>query len=68
MRYTLRRVYLNNGGYEYGKHGRYFGNGGPPLYEYDADDGSKGGYVRAYSREDAKAEVIERHPGATFYR
>ena len=67
MRYTLRRVYLNTGGYEYGRNGRYFGVGAP-LYAYDADDGSKGGYVRAYDRKDAKETVADRHAGATFYR
>ena len=67
MRFTLRRVYLNTGGYTFGRVGRYFGYGAP-LYQYDANDGSNGGYLRAYSRADARAIVADRHSGATFYR
>jgi len=67
MRFTLRSVRLNTGGYTFGRYGRYFGNGAP-LYQYDADDGSTGGYLRAYCRADARAIVADRNPGATFYR
>lgn len=67
MRYTLRRVYLNAGGYTFGRNGCYFGRG-PARYCYDADDGSNGGYLRAYCRAEARAIVADRHAGATFYR
>jgi hypothetical protein len=68
MRFTLRRVYLNTGGYTFGRVGRYFGTGAP-LYRYDANDGSTSdGYLRAYSRADARAIVADWHVGATFYR
>jgi hypothetical protein len=67
VRFTLRRVYLNVGGYEYGRAGRYFGIGAP-LYLYVSDDGDTYGYLRAYSRSEARAIVTARHAGATFYR
>jgi hypothetical protein len=65
---TLRRVYLNNGGYEYGKYGRYFGNDAPLYaYDYTAPDHDFGGHVRASSRNAAKEDVRERHPEAVFF-
>jgi hypothetical protein len=67
MRFTLRRVYLNTGGYEYGRVGRYFGIGAP-LYRYTSDDGDTVGYLRAHYRSNARAIVLGRNPGATFYR
>ena len=67
MRFTLRRVYLNTGGYTFGRVGRYFGTGAP-LYRYASEDGDTDGYLRAYSRADARAIVADRNPGATFYR
>jgi hypothetical protein len=67
VRFTLRRVYLNTGGYTFGRFGRYFGHG-PALYCYDADDGSAGGYLRAGTRFEARAIVADRHAGAVFYR
>lgn len=67
MRYTLRRVYLNTGGYTFGRFERYFGTGAP-LYRYASDDGDTDGYLRAGSRADARAIVADRHVGATFYR
>ena len=67
MRFTLRRVYLNVGGYTFGRFARYFGNGAP-LYRYASDDGDTVGYLRAYCRADARAIVVDRHAGATFYR
>jgi hypothetical protein len=66
-RFTLRRVYLNKGGYEYGRVGRYFGIGAP-LYRYASDDGDTDGYLRAGSRSEARAIVADRHAGAVFYR
>jgi len=67
IRFTLRRVYLNTGGYTFGRYGRYFGNGAP-LYCYASDNGDTDGYLRAYCRADARAIVTARNPGATFYR
>ena len=67
MCFTLRRVYLNTGGYTFGRFGRYFGTGAP-LYCYASDDGDTVGYLRAGSRSEARAIVVDRHSGATFYR
>jgi len=67
MRFTLRLVRLNKGGYTFGRAGRYFGNGAP-LYCYASDNGDTDGYLRAYCRADARAIVADRNPGATFYR
>lgn len=68
MRFTLRKVRINNGGYD--DSGRYWGVG-KPLYSYDPDDFTNeydGGHVRAYDREDAKTQVKAKYPSATFYR
>jgi hypothetical protein len=67
VRFTLRRVYLTAGGYTFGRYGRYFGIGAP-LYRFASYDGETDGYLRAYSRDDARAIVTARHAGATFYR
>jgi hypothetical protein len=61
----LRRIPLNNGGYDAG--GAYWGIG-QRLYGYAAYDDSVNGYIRAYDREDAKAKVLAKYPNATFYR
>lgn len=66
MRFYLRRVYLNQGGYD--RHGVYFGRGGK-LYEYWNDDAY--GHVRAYDRADAKIAVANMTrnltPNPTFF-
>ena len=66
-RFTLRRVRLDSGGYDPG--GAYWGHA-EPLYWYAADTehGQVDGYVRARTRERAKAEVRECYPDARFYR
>lgn len=65
-RWTLRRVRLNNGGYEPGRYGRYYGTG-MPLYRAESDDGDVF-ECRASTREGAKRQAVERHPLARFYR
>lgn len=72
MKFTLRRVHLNGGGYT--DRGQYFGTGAP-LYWYQNDTGDEdvSDYIRAYDRDDAKtiirAKVRLRHQvEATFYR
>lgn len=61
----LKRIPLNSGGYDSG--GAYWGTG-MPLYGYAAYDDSINGFVRAYNREDAKARVKAKYPGAVFFR
>lgn len=53
---SLRRVYLDRGGYDSG--GRYFGVG-EPLYVAESDEYDWREYVRARSREEAKEKVRE---------
>jgi hypothetical protein len=62
---TLRRVYLNSGGYD--SLGTYWGHG-TPLYWYASDDGTVDGVVRARSRVAAKDEIREDYPNARFWR
>lgn len=62
---TLKRSYLDSGGYD--SNGTYFGHGGP-LYWYASEDGSIDGMLRAKDRETAKAEIRETYPEARFYR
>ena len=62
---TLRRVYLDSGGYD--PNGTYFGHGSP-LYWYADEGGNVDGMIRSQSRRDAKAQVRALHPGAKFYR
>jgi hypothetical protein len=64
-RLTLRRVRLDQGGYD--PNGTYFGAGGP-LYWYASDDGEIDAMLRAHSREGAKAQVLKIYPSAKFYR
>jgi len=66
MKFTLRRVRINQGGYD--KHGHYWGVG-QPLYEYESDEGDLyQDYIRADNREHAKDKIRAKYPGATFYR
>lgn len=67
VRFYLRRLYLNSGGYANG--GRHYYGRGAPLWEFGRDDGT--GYsnvCRAATREAAKAHVRKLNPGATFWR
>lgn len=53
----LARVYLDRSGYEYGT-GYYYGSG-KAIYSWIYDDGVilKEGTLRAFDRDDAKAQV-----------
>ncbi len=67
---TVRREYLNAGGYTYGRWGTYFGHGAP-LYRADCDDWDRSFYVRASSRAEAVEKVrseIARRERAEEYR
>ena len=64
MRFYLRRVRLNRGGYD--DTGRYWGVG-QPLYRYTTDDMDEFRYLRATDRDDAKDAIEGLYPGATFY-
>lgn len=61
---TLKRTYLNSGGYD--RNGTYFGIGAP-LYWYANEDGSIDGMLRANSRAAAKEEIRKEYPQARFY-
>lgn len=63
--FVLRRVYLNNGGYDAG--GAYWGHGAP-LYYFEGPVSDISGYVRAKSRQLAKDHVRSLHPHARFHR
>lgn len=66
---TLRRVYLNAGGYD--RNGTYFGCD-RPLFWYAASDPDGetiiDAMLRADSRADAKAQILRKFPRARFYR
>ena len=69
IRLRLVRLRWYDGDYDEG--GAYWGNsGGTGIYRAHWDDGELTGdyFVRAASREIAKAKVREAVPGATFYR
>lgn len=67
---VLRKVPLDDGGYD--KNGTYFGTGHPggDLYWYAStdEDQSIEGCLRAHTRDQAKAEVRKMYPKARFYR
>lgn len=63
--FQLRRVRLDNGGYDRG--GAYWGLG-EPLYEFTGPITDISGFVRGRTREAAKAEVRKLHPQARFFR
>lgn len=67
MKFYLRRIRLNSGGYTYGKFGKYYGTG-LPLYQYDSIDSWHGGEIRADSRQDARQQISDNYPGAKFFR
>ena len=64
-RFYLSRLRLNSGGYD--TSGCYWGLG-PPLYQYQTEDGSSSGTCRARTRDGAKQKVCERFPTARFFR
>lgn len=61
----LRRVRLNNGGYD--RNGTYFGVGKPLYWCADAD-GTVDFVVRVWDREGAKRAALVEYPRARFYR
>jgi len=61
----LRRVRLDNGGYD--SNGTYFGVGSP-LYWCASADEEIDYMLRAHCREDAKEKVRSRYPSARFFR
>ena len=60
----LRRIHLNSGGYDTG--GAYWGHGAPLFYVEDQDGNSQ--FMRASSRDAAKAKIAADWPGTRFYR
>ena len=69
--FTLRRVSINQGGYDSG--GAYWGTGAPLYYfeayeECDGDETEISDFIRASSREHAKDIITARYPGARFKR
>lgn len=69
---TLRRVHLDQGGYD--TNGTYFGHG-EPLYWYACEDGDIDGMLRAVSaydtkvsRADARRQVLEMYPSSKVRR
>ena len=60
----LRHIPLDSGGYDAG--GAYWGIG-TRLYGFAAPDDSINGYLRACDRAQAKEQVREQYPQATFF-
>jgi hypothetical protein len=54
LKFTLRHIRLNNGGYDV--NGGYWGNG-EPLFWYCSDCGKHSEYIRAISRDAAKSKI-----------
>lgn len=67
VKLSLRRVYLNSGGYD--PNGTYFGIGAP-LYWYagETEEGEIDAMLRAPSRDAAKEQIRRIYPNARFYR
>lgn len=73
MKFYLKKVKLNNGGYD--STGRYWGVG-QPLYWYEGtmQDSNIGtaeyteDHIRADNRKHAKAKIVAKYPTAKFYQ
>ena len=63
-RYYLQRVRLDSGGYDAG--GAYWGIG-QPLYRWSHENDDECSYLRANSRDDAKAQIRDVVPNARFF-
>lgn len=61
----LRHIRLDSGGYDC--NGTYFGCG-RPLYWYADDEDKIDAMLRANNRADAKRQILETFPKASFYR
>ena len=64
-RLCLRKVRLDNGGYD--PNGTYFGHG-EPLYWYASEDGEIDAMLRAATRDDARTKVLAKYPNAKVRR
>ena len=66
MKFSLRRVRLNSGGYD--SYGRYWGTGQPLFYYEDVSVNHDyvNDFIRADSREHAKEKPLAKYPNATF--
>jgi hypothetical protein len=62
---SLRRIRLDNGGYDSG--GAYWGHGAT-LWYAASDDGAVDLWFRASTRETARTSVLAQFPSARFYR
>lgn len=62
---SVRRSYLNSGGYD--SNGTYFGTGNP-LYWVSSPDGEVDYMLRAFARADAREHVLATYPGAKVRR
>lgn len=62
----LRRIYLDNGGYDRG--GAYWGHARKALLYYVEDGDGNSQFLRASDRTAAKRQIETDWPGATFYR
>lgn len=69
VRFSLQKIRLNQQGYT--DSGEYFGIG-LPLYFYMGEDDKRiiQGHLRAYSRDSAKLQVMQKFPNleCKFYR
>jgi hypothetical protein len=71
-KFYLQRVPLDSGGYDSG--GAYWGIGQPLYWAQEYDNGTKRPadladfFLRANSREHAKAEIRKDYPAAKFFR
>lgn len=65
MKFYLERRRLDRGGYD--EWSRYWGVG-EPLYYFEEANYEVSGFLRATTRNKAKAEIRRRYPGAKFFR
>ena len=64
-KFNLRRIRLNNGGYDSG--GAYWGHHLLLYWACNQDHTAEMSF-RAYNRKDAKAKIREEYPRARFFR
>lgn len=58
VKFSLRRVRLNTGGYEYGRYGKYYGQG-VPLYRAISDETGEVLEIRQNTRKAAKMIILQ---------
>lgn len=66
MKTYLRRIRLNQGGYD--SSGSYWGIGAPLYYWELTESPYTTNHFHADDREDAKEQILQLFPSATFYR